>query len=121
MEEEVYSITDIHGYVSQIREIAAQSISENSSNDDLDNYINLNQVIDLVKVNCLGFDEENRPLLNEEANQKIFEQTAIWIHNVGLSKLAGMDLIECAWDSELDEMVFWNKENIKPKNKKKKK
>ena len=124
MSEQVYAITDLNGYVSQMREAAAQSISENNINDDLDGYISLNQMIDLVKNNCLGFDNDNYPLLNEESNQKIYEETAIWIHNIGLAKLAAQDLVECAWDDELNEMVFWQKENPKndrPKRKRKRK
>lgn len=118
MNEEVYAITNIDGYVSQMREAAANSISENSSSDNLDNYISIDQMIGLVKTNCLGFDDNNRPLLDEDRNQKIFEEAATWIHNVGLARLAGQDLIECAWDDNLNEMVFWHREN--PKNDKSK-
>jgi hypothetical protein len=62
--------------------------------------------------------------LNEERNQQNFEEAATWIHNVGLAKLAAQDLIECAWDDELNEMVFWQKEpakDDKPKRKRKRK
>jgi hypothetical protein len=124
MNEEVYAITNIDGYVSQMREAAANSISEDSSNDNLDHYISIDQMIGLVKSNCLGFDENQHPLLDEESNQKIFEETTTWIHNVGLAKLAAKDLVECAWDDELNEMVFWHKEttkNDKPKRKRKRK
>lgn len=124
MNEEIYAIVDLNGYVSQMREAAAQSISDNSVNDNLDQYISLDQMIGLVKNHCLGFDDSEHPLLNEESNQKIYEETAIWIHNIGLAKLAAQDLVECAWDDELNEMVFWNKENPKndkPKRKRKRK
>ena len=124
MSEQVYAITDLNGYVSQMREAAAQNISENSSNDNLDNYISLDQMIGLVKSNCLGYDDNNYPLLNETTNQKIFEDITVWIHNVGLAKLAAQDLVECAWDDKINEMVFWHKENPKndkPKRKRKRK
>jgi hypothetical protein len=81
-------------------------------------------MVGLVKSNCLGYDDNNYPLLNEDANQKIFDEITIWIHNIGLAKLAAQDLIECAWDDELNEMVFWQKEtpkNDKPKRKRKRK
>lgn len=121
---EVYAIVDLNGYVSQMREAAAKDISENSSNDNLDDYISLDQMIGLVKSNCLGYDDNQYPLLNEKANQKIFEETAVWIHNVGLARLAAQDLVECAWDDKLNEMVFWHREtpkNDKPKRKRKRK
>ncbi len=124
MSEQVYAITDLEGYASQMREAAASSISENSSEDNLDEYITLDQMIGLVKTNCLGFDDNDHPLLNEQKNQYIFEEAATWIHNFGLAKLAAKDFVECAWDDELNEMVFWHKEtpkNDKPKRKRKRK
>lgn len=124
MSDQVYAVTDLQGYVSQMRNVAAESLSENSENDNLDSYISLDQMIGIVKSQSLGTDEENRYLLNEKANEKIFEEAAIWIHNVGLAKLAAKDLIECAWDDELNEMVFWSKEskqNEQPKRKRKRK
>lgn len=124
MHEEVYAIVNLNGYVSQMREAAANSISENNSSDNLDDYISLDQMIGLVKSSCLGFDDNDNPLLDENKNQQIFEETVTWIHNVGLAKLAAKDLIECAWDDSLNEMIFWKKEtskNDKPKRKRKRK
>jgi hypothetical protein len=124
MKNEVYAIVDLNGYVSQMREVAADSISENGHTDNLDSYISLDQMIGLVKSKCLGFDDNDYPLLNEEKNQQIFEDIAVWIHNIGLAKLAAQDLVECAWDNELNEMVFWQKEtpkNDKSKRKRKRK
>ena len=120
---EVYAIVDLDGYVSQMREAAAKSISPDNT-DNLDNYISLTQMTNLVTEFCLGYDDENRPLLDEDTNEKIFEETAVWIHNIGLAKLAAQDLIQCAWDDKLNEMVFWNstqeKNNDGKKNKRRK-
>lgn len=124
MSDQVYAITDIDGYVTQMRTVAATSISENTEADNLDHYISIGQMMGLVKTHCLGYDNENRPLLNESANEIIFNETATIIHNVGLAKLAGQDIIECAWDDTLNDMVFWHKEqpkNDKPKRKRKRK
>lgn len=107
-DEQIYSIINIESYAKDMRKAAAENISKNSK-DNLDEYITIDQMIGLLKKNCLGFDDESRPLLHERANQKIFEEASVWIHNVGLAKLSGLDLVECAWDSELQEMVFWNK------------
>jgi hypothetical protein len=124
MSKQVYAIVDVQGYVTQMREAAAANISENSHSDHLDAYISIDQMIGLVKSNCLGYDDNDHPLLNEKTNQKIFDEITIWIHNIGLAKLAAQDLVECAWDDELNEMVFWQKEipkNDKPKRKRKRK
>jgi hypothetical protein len=120
---EVYAITDLDGYASQMRSAAAKSISD--TEDNLDDYISLKQMINLVEEFCLGHDDENRILLDEDTNEKIFEETAVWIHSVGLSKLAAQDLVECAWDDNFNEMVFWTKEQpknyTKPKSRRKNK
>ncbi len=116
MKDEVYSITDLNGYIVQMRDAAAKSLCEDSSSDNLDDYISLDQMIGIVHKNCAGFDTENRPMLTENENEKIFEEAAIWIHNIGLAKLAGMDLIECAWDDESNEMIFWAKDSEKKPN-----
>lgn len=124
MKNEVYAITNLEGYVSQMRDAAAESISENSVNDNLDDYISLQQMIGIVKSHCIGYDDNDHILLNEDSNQKIFEDASTWIHNVGLAKLASLDIVECAWDNNLNEMVFWHKEipkNDKPKRKRKRK
>jgi hypothetical protein len=105
---EVYAITNLEGYVTQMREVAAKSLAENNQ-ENLDQYITVNQMMNLVKSGCVGFDDQDRPLLDEDTNEKIFNDTTVWLHNAGLAKLAAQDLIECAWDSELNEMVFWAK------------
>ena len=114
---EVYAIVDLEGYVSEMREAAAKSISPENT-DNLDNYISLAQMTNLVTEFCLGHDDENRPLLDEQTNESIFEETALWIHDVGLAKLAAQDLVECAWDNNMNEMVFWPKEQTKKEKKK---
>ena len=122
MSEELYAITNLEGYAVEMREAAAKSLNANSQ-DNLDDYISLNQMINLVKSECVGFDDNARPLLNEDANEKIYESAVTWIHNVGLAKLAAKDLVQCAWDSKNNEMIFWanpdiEKESTKIKRKK---
>lgn len=123
MSDRVYAITDLEGYVSQMREAAANDLCD-SCTDNLDDYVSLNQITNLVREKCLGFDDHDRPILNENINEQIFEETSIWIHSVGLAKLAAKDIVECAWDDESNEMVFWAKEpvkDVKPKSRRKRK
>lgn len=116
---EVYAILDLNSYVTQLREAAAKSFSSDVETDNLNEYISIDQMINLVKNKSLGVDDEDRFLLNEDANEQIFEEIAIWIHNVCLAKLAAKDLIECAWDDEYGEMIFWAKKKTKNKREKK--
>lgn len=106
---EVYAITDLEGYAKEMRDAAAKSLSS-SYDENMDEFISLGQMINLVKSECVGFDNKNRPLLDEDANEKIYEHTVMWIHNAGLAKLAAKGLVECAWDETTNEMVFWANE-----------
>lgn len=119
MSEDVYAITNLEGYISQMRDAAAKSLSDDYT-ENLDDFISVGQMINMIENECVGFDDHNRPLLDEESNERIFENTAIWIHNVGLAKLAAQDLVECAWDNESNDMVFWAKEKKKQPNAKRK-
>lgn len=108
-DEKLYAITDLEGYAREMRGAVATTFADDCSN--IDDYISMNQMMNLVKSECVGFDDENRPLLNETANEKIYESTVTWITNVGLAKLAAEGYVECAWDDTKNEMVFWaNKE-----------
>lgn len=108
---EVYAIVDLDGYVREMRDAAAKTLAEDHE-ENLDEFISVNQMINLVKSECIGFDDNERPMLNEDANETIYEKTVAWIHNAGLAKLAAQGLIECAWDSDLGEMIFWSNKEI---------
>lgn len=112
MSSDVYAITNLQGYASQMRDAAAKNLSDEPEHN-LDEYITLGQIMNMIKKECIGFDDENRPLLDEKANEKIFENTSIWIYNSALAKLAAKDLVECAWDNDINEMIFWSKEKKK--------
>ena len=72
MEDKVYAITDMNGYIVDMRKAAAKHVCENADKDDLDLYISIDQMIGLVESNCLGHDDNDYPLLNEDCNEKIF-------------------------------------------------
>jgi hypothetical protein len=111
MSKEIYTITNLNGYASQMREVAANSfVDTNQYTDSLDDYITIEQITNMIRTECLGFDDKNRPLLDEDSNERIFENTTVWIHNSALAKLAAQDLIECAWDNDSNDMVFWVKD-----------
>jgi len=116
MDEELYTITNLEAYAAEMRVAAANSLSDDENTENLDEYITLQQMINLIKSECVGFDDKNRPILNEDANEDIYEKTAIWIHNVGLAKLAGQDLIDCVWDDSSNDFVFSAKKKAKKTN-----
>ena len=106
----LYSIFDLQGYATDMRNAAAKSLKEDYS-ENLDDYISLQQVYNIVAKESVGLDDEDRYILSEDSNEVIFENIKVWIYNCGLAKLAGNDMIECAWDDESSEMVFWVKNN----------
>lgn len=126
MNNDFYAITDIDGYATQMRKAAGEFISKDNQ-DNLEEYISIGQIINLVNEHCLGYDDNNRPILDEETNEFLFESTVDWIHNAGLAKLASQGLVECAWDDQTNEMIFWapsrdkeTKNDSKPKRKNRK-
>jgi hypothetical protein len=120
MSKKKYVITDLEGYAKEMRISAAKYFSEDY-NENLDEFITIQQIINLVMEKCIGTDDEGRPMLTEKTNDKIFDCIATWLHNVGLAKLAAKGLVECAWDNDSNEMVFWaNKDVTKPQKKKRK-
>lgn len=113
----LYSLFDLKRYATDIRDAAAKSLKEDYS-ENLDEYISLQQVYNIIAKESVGLDDEDRYILSEESNEVIFENIRVWIYNCGLAKLAGNDMIECAWDDESNEMVFWVKDitPTRPKN-----
>jgi hypothetical protein len=103
---ETYSITDLPRYAECVREGAANQLIENYS-DNLDEFISINQVINLIKDKSIGLDESENLLINEDIHNSIHEDIQDWIFNVGLAKLAAAGKIECAWDDDQNDMVFW--------------
>jgi hypothetical protein len=116
--EKVYSIHDLDGYLNKMRQIAASAISEQSVTDDLDEFITIKQAEQIVKTHCLGYNDNNEPMIDDDANTQIVHDAIVWIHNAGLAKLAAKDLLECFWDDNENTMVFFKKEseNVKSTN-----
>lgn len=111
---ENYSIIDIKGYAEAIRESAAKSFSEDYS-ENLDDFITIQQVINIVKKRSLGQDDYGYYIMNEQIFDDTFNDIREWLYGVGLAKLAAKGYVECAWDNKKNKMVFWllDKDNTK--------
>lgn len=107
---ETYSIIDLEGYATSIREAAAKSFTETYT-ENLDEFISINQIIGLVEENSIGTDEDGHYLITEENFEELFDKIKDRLYNVGLSRLAAKGFIECAWDDKENEMVFWLSES----------
>lgn len=113
-EEPSYSITEFDGFCDSIRTQVAASFAESYS-ENLDDYISIGQVKNLVKEKSIGRNENGEYLITAEIFDDIFDELRIWIYNVGLAKLAAKDLVEVYLDTATDEFVFTIKNpNITP-------
>ena len=101
-----YSIIDLEGYAKAMRDGAASSF-EKDYTENLDDFVTIPQVINMIKENNLGLDEEGYYLINEDIFDDVFNCIRDRLYEVALAKLAAKGLIECAWDDESNDMVFW--------------
>ena len=115
---ESYSIMDLEGYAKAVRDSAASSF-EKDYTENLDEFISITQVINMVKEHNLGLDDQGNFLINHDVFDDVFNHIRDWIYGVGLSKLASQGFVDCSWDDEANEMVFWlankDKTNISAK------
>lgn len=115
---ESYSIMDLEGYAKAVRDSAASSF-EKDYTENLDEFISISQVINMVKEHNLGLDDQGNFLINNDVFDDVFNHIRDWIYGVGLSKLASQGFVDCSWDDEANEMVFWlankDKTNISAK------
>jgi hypothetical protein len=109
---ETYSINDMAGFAKAIRDGAAESITPDYT-EDLDDFITIPQVQSLIITRSLGKDSYNNYIINENIFDDIFENIRDTIYQTGLSKLAAKGIIECAWDTESNSMVFWMNSSTK--------
>lgn len=106
-EDPVMAVVDMDGYVEEIARAVTQELSPGTDHSDLFNYCTKEQIVSIVEENCLGFSENNEPLINSEIFYTIYNSILQRVQNGALSKLAAEGYLECAWDDDLNEMVFW--------------
>jgi len=103
-----FIINDMEKLAYSIRKNAALTISSDSD-ENLDDFISIGQVQNLIYDYAIVSDEDEL-ILDEDGYENIFDETSSWIINVGLAKLAAENKIECAWDDESNDMIFWQNE-----------
>lgn len=107
MSDETHVIMNLDKYASYMRKKAAAHFSE-EYDDDLDEFVTIPQVHQMIAMRSVGKDEQNRYMLDDSGRKNLFEDLKTRLYNCGLSKLASKNMIECAWDEESQEMIFWS-------------
>lgn len=108
--EEVYCIINPEKYAHMVRREAADSFAKEErldENEDLEKYVTINQVCQMIAENAMGKDDEDHYVITKEGYNFLFAQIKTRIYNSGLSKLAAKNLLECAWDEKKKTMIFW--------------
>ena len=105
---DIFTIVDLTRYAMSMRKNAVLSLGDDVESN-LDQFITLSQVGQLIKNNSVGEDEEGNYLITEDTFNQTFDEIRTWIEGVVLATLAAEDKIECAWDDETNEMIFWSK------------
>jgi hypothetical protein len=106
--EETHVIMNLDKYAAYMRKKAATYFSDDYD-DDLDEFVTIPQVRQMIAHRSSGMDDKDRYLLSETGCDELFEDLKTRLYNCGLSKLAAKGLLECAWDEENEEMVFWTR------------
>ena len=105
-----YAIVDLRGYCDAVRLQIGEEMGTGIP-QEIDQYITIKQVADLIEDYCIGHNSYGHLVINEEIHNNICNCISERIQNVGLAKLAADNVLECAWDYTLNEMVFWLAEN----------
>lgn len=109
---EHFVIKDMFRFCKAIRGEAVLSLSENiSEQTNIDEFITIVQCEEIINRKCQSHDDYGRYILNKHLYTDILYEIAEQIYQSALSKLAASDIIECAWDDNLQKMTFWTYKN----------
>lgn len=114
------TIDNMNTFCSSVRKNAAlamcardeEEISEitQKQQTELNELISLGQIKSLVLEKKLGLcDVSGKVIINDDIFEEIFSDVSQIIYGFALCKLAAEDKVECAWDDENNEMIFWTK------------
>ena len=76
----------------------------------IDNFISLSQTEKLVR-QYIEPSYNNEFILSDENYDLLCNEIKKWIYNASLSLVASSGIIECAWNDESNEMIFWHPES----------
>jgi len=113
-----YRIVDVDGFCKMTRQLVATDLrgtldSTELSDKELDEFITLKQVEDMVRElqSSVDNDSEDDDLyLNMLSYEALCDMIMNQIYGSALSKLAAEGYLEQAWDDKLNDMVFWVKD-----------
>lgn len=78
--------------------------------DQARQYIDINQIIDIIH-QYADLTNTNVLVLDDDKYDQIIKDIWLSIYSAILVKLVSTGLVDCAWDSEINEMIFWASTN----------
>ena len=109
-----YVITNTEEFAALMRSTGATSLDEQYlgktteyDDDDLNDFITLNQIQTIIHEESLGQDEESQYIIDSDIFEHIFDETRNLIYQSAMCQLAAKGYVECAWDDEKNKIVFW--------------
>ena len=112
--ENEFAITNLKTFCKGVRDEATKCLSVTNVRDsNIDDFITIKQCIDIVSDVCgeskniKKLVRDYKLIINEDNYVDIVFSIAQQIYQSALSKLAAEDIIQCAWSSKQNKMVFW--------------
>lgn len=102
-----YSIKDINGMITHIIKEVSEYFNTNEDFQEILSYCSTNEIEVIIKDNAVGEDASGRSIITIESYNQIIDDVISRIQSAVLARLASEGHLECGWDDELNDMVFW--------------
>jgi len=109
---DVYTISDLRAYASEMRLAAAKEISENADAEDARRHLPDEQVFRIVRRHCLGFDDDGHPQLNEQRNQNVYAEIRVSLYCAGIAEIAANESVDQETRHKCIEMLATSGEDL---------
>lgn len=116
-DDKTYSIIEMSGFVNAIADSVAREM-EISNPKEVFDFISIEQIKGIIEESKIGDDNNDHPIINADIFIKIVSEVMGRVQNGALARLAADGFLECAWDEELNDMIFWLADDKKPNDKK---
>ena len=102
-----FVVTNTNDFATILRRNVVEELSLAKEYKNLDELISIPQILQMITKYTLGLDEDRNPILNEDIDTDLFDEALEYVSQIHLCKLCAADKLQCAWDDESNEMVFW--------------
>jgi hypothetical protein len=109
-DDKPYAVTDIRKYRSMIAKEVADLFGIKDP-VEVFNFITSEQMSKIIDEGCLGHTEDGLVVVSANVHIKITNNIYNFVQSGVLAKMASDGILECAWDDQQQDMVYWLSEN----------